>query len=597
MTDYTFSELVDLEQVRQLLEAHNRLSKMAYGVFDPHENNLIAVGWQEICTRFHRTNPVTCAYCHESDAYIKAHLHNFNGKPLEYRCKNNMIDIAMPILLEGRHLATFFTGQFFYDDSPPDRDYFIQQGKALGFDIEAYLQALDRVPMLSREHIQGNVVFLHHMVQVLAESGMRTLRLTREMAERKRAGEALRQSETEFRAIFDQTFQFIGVLAVDGTLLRVNQSALQFAGVQADAVIGKPFWEAPWWTHSAEMQQRLRAAIQEAGGGKLVRFETTHVARNGEVHCIDFSLKPVTDAAGRVVELIPEGRDITERKRAEDALRKLNDELDRRVKERTVEMQVKSGELQESQRALMNLVEDLNEKAAALELSNHELAAVNHELEAFSYSVSHDLRAPLRSVDGFSRLLLEQFNDKLDDKGRDYLQRVCAASLRMGHLIDDLLMLSRITRSEMHRQPVDLSALAAMVADNLQKTEPQRRVRWSIASRLTAQGDPRLLQIVLENLLGNAWKFTGKQPAPRIEFGVMERHGARAFFVRDNGAGFDMTYAGKLFGAFQRLHAAADFPGTGIGLATVQRIIRRHGGQIEAEGVTGRGATFYFTLP
>jgi ligand-binding sensor protein len=160
MPEHTFSQLVDLEQVRQLLESHNRLSGMAYGLFDAHENNLIAVGWQDICSRFHRVNPVTCAYCRESDAFIKAHLHDAKGEPLEYRCKNNMIDIAMPIVIEGRHLATFFTGQFFYDDQPPNRDYFIMQAMALGFDTESYLEALDRVPILSHEHIRLNVLFL-----------------------------------------------------------------------------------------------------------------------------------------------------------------------------------------------------------------------------------------------------------------------------------------------------------------------------------------------------------------------------------------------------------------------------------------------------
>lgn len=192
-----FSELVDLEQVRQLLQAHNRLSKMAYGLFDAHENNLVAVGWQEICIRFHRAHPITCAYCHESDAFIKAHLHDLSRKPLEYCCKNNLIDIAFPIIIEGQHLATFFTGQFFYEDSPPDRDYFVRQAKQVGFDVDEYLRALDQVPHLSHEHIQGNVAFLQHMVQVLAESGLRNLRLAREMEERKRAEEEIRKLNEE----------------------------------------------------------------------------------------------------------------------------------------------------------------------------------------------------------------------------------------------------------------------------------------------------------------------------------------------------------------------------------------------------------------
>jgi signal transduction histidine kinase len=193
--------------------------------------------------------------------------------------------------------------------------------------------------------------------------------------------------------------------------------------------------------------------------------------------------------------------------------------------------------------------------------------------------------------------VLEDYHDKLDDAGKDSLTRIRAASQRMGQLIDDLLQLSRHTRSEMHHAPVDLSALARAVADPLQKTEPARRVEFVIEPRLVADADAGLMRVVLENLLGNAWKFTGKQAAAKIEFGRTLREGAIIFHVRDNGVGFNMGYADKLFGAFQRLHSTTDFPGTGIGLATVQRIIHRHGGRVWAESKPNQGATFYFTLP
>lgn len=226
-----------------------------------------------------------------------------------------------------------------------------------------------------------------------------------------------------------------------------------------------------------------------------------------------------------------------------------------------------------------------------------ELENVNKELEAFSYSVSHDLRAPLRSIDGFSRIVLDDCKDKLDAQYADYLQRVRAATQRMGELIDDLLKLSRVSRAGMNRTSVDLSALALEVAEDLRNAHPERRLTIDIQPGLTAVGDPSLLRIMLENLLGNAWKFTGKTEDARIE--VRARNGEadeRVYFIRDNGAGFDMNYANKLFGAFQRLHGAQEFPGTGIGLATVQRIVRRHGGRVWAEGAVNRGATFYFAL-
>jgi len=246
------------------------------------------------------------------------------------------------------------------------------------------------------------------------------------------------------------------------------------------------------------------------------------------------------------------------------------------------------------------LYEQVQRDAAELEervaKRTSELAALNRELEAFAYSVSHDLRAPLRGIDGFSQALLEDYADKLDAEGQDYLRRVQAGSQRMGQLIDGLLKLFRVTRGEMRREAVDLSSLAQAVAAELQQREPERRVEFVIAEGLVAEGDAPLLRVVLENLLGNAWKFTAKYPRARIEFGVTQRRGERAYFVRDDGVGFDMAYADKLFGAFQRLHSTAEFDGTGIGLATVQRIIHRHGGRVWAEGMEGQGATFYFAL-
>ncbi len=232
--------------------------------------------------------------------------------------------------------------------------------------------------------------------------------------------------------------------------------------------------------------------------------------------------------------------------------------------------------------------------------ANRELEATNKELESFSYSVSHDLRAPLRSIDGFSQILLEDYADELDEEGRDYLGRVRASSQRMGRLIDDLLSLSRVTRGAIRRERVSLSALAEEVAEGFREANPDRGVEFSAQRGLEVWGDPRLLRVALVNLIGNAWKFTEKEPEARISFGMDEKLSQRSlvpiYYVRDNGAGFDMTYADKLFGAFQRLHAADEFEGTGIGLATVQRIVRRHGGQIWAEGEVGRGATFYFTM-
>jgi light-regulated signal transduction histidine kinase (bacteriophytochrome) len=250
-------------------------------------------------------------------------------------------------------------------------------------------------------------------------------------------------------------------------------------------------------------------------------------------------------------------------------------------------------EVQERQQA-EQAVQALNQ---GLQRAIVEMKAVNKELEAFSYSVSHDLRAPLRSIDGFSQALLEDCQDQLDATGQDYLRRIRAATQRMGHLIDDLLNLSRVTRSDMHLESVDLSRLASNICTELQESQKERQVEFVIQSGLTTEGDVRLLQLLLENLLNNAWKFTSKHALARIEFGANNSEsGIPTYFVRDDGAGFDMAYSGKLFAPFQRLHSIHEFPGNGIGLATVQRIVHRHGGSVWAEADVNRGATFYFTL-
>jgi signal transduction histidine kinase len=251
--------------------------------------------------------------------------------------------------------------------------------------------------------------------------------------------------------------------------------------------------------------------------------------------------------------------------------------------------------------AQARLHERVQRQAAELDLRvrerTAELVAANRELEAFSYAVSHDLRAPLRGIDGFSHALLEDYSEQLDAEGQEYLHRIRGATKWMAELIDALLEFSRIARTELHRETVDLSSLVQRVGADLQQMQPERQVALQITDGLEARGDARLLRVLLQNLLGNAWKFTARTPTARIEVGRIDQvDGTAVFFVADNGAGFDMAYADKLFGAFQRLHRAHEFPGTGIGLATVQRIIQRHGGRVWAQGAVGRGATFYFTL-
>jgi signal transduction histidine kinase len=252
--------------------------------------------------------------------------------------------------------------------------------------------------------------------------------------------------------------------------------------------------------------------------------------------------------------------------------------------------------LEDMKKAVVNILDDLGVEKRQLGERTVQLEAANKELEAFAYSVSHDLRAPLRGIDGWSMALLEDYAGRLDVRAQQYLDRLRSETQRMGRLIDELLQLSRVTRVEMQRQPVDLTALARSTADRLSEAHPGRQLEFLIEPGLTGIADAHLLEVALTNLLDNAVKFTGRRSHARIEVGQAKDQGEPAFFVRDNGAGFDMAYAGILFGAFQRLHKATEFPGTGIGLATVQRVIHRHGGRVWAEAQVDAGATFYFTL-
>ncbi len=378
----------------------------------------------------------------------------------------------------------------------------------------------------------------------------------------KQAEAARRESEERFRAAFEQAGVGMGLRDLDPLKplwLRVNQKLCDILGYTREELLRLTTVDitSPEDRDSAiDYNQRLlRGEI-----GDYSR-EKRYVRKDGEIIWVNLTLSTVSGPDGRPTHIISVIEDITEQKLAQERVITLNAELEQRVIERTRQLQ-----------------------------------ATNKELETFSYSVSHDLRAPLRGIDGFSKLLLKEYGDRLDTKGSDYLQRIHSATRRMGELIDDLLQLSRVARHRLAPETVNLSQLASAILAELREREPERTVATAIQEDIVVQGDPRLLRIMLENLLGNAWKFTRKEPHPRIRVGTTEQDGKTVIEVGDNGAGFAMEYAGKLFGAFQRLHGAAEFEGTGIGLATVQRIVALHGGRVWAEAAVGKGAVFYLIL-
>lgn len=409
-----------------------------------------------------------------------------------------------------------------------------------------------------------------------------------DITSRKRAEEALKESNTYLEQLNNALADAVFVVKYPERVVEyANDAAIAMFGYARDEILGK---NSNLLYPAREGYLKSGVIFQEtlALDKNLARFETILKRKNGATFP-GWLTATFLRENGRVTRFIVIIQNITEQKRDNDTIRRLNVELEKRVAERTEE-------LNNTQMALLNLVDDLNTSTREITLANESLEAVNKELAAFSYSVSHDLRAPLRSIDGFSSALLEDCGDQLNCEGKNYLQRIRRATQNMSQLIDDLLNLSRVTKSEFYRQDFDLSAMVRNIAETEQQKNPLADLAIDIRDGITARADQRLMNIAMTNLLDNAWKFTGKCSHPRIEFGVCVRDGETVMYVRDNGVGFDMAYVDKLFGAFQRLHRMDEYPGTGIGLATVQRIINRHGGRIWAEGGVGRGAAFFFTL-
>jgi PAS domain S-box-containing protein len=385
--------------------------------------------------------------------------------------------------------------------------------------------------------------------------------MTAEPSSKRPAGPGQRPSTPvgpeDLQALIDNTNAVIYMRDLDGRYMVVNKEYERLFHLRREEIVGLTDHDV----FPAEIADEFRANdLRAASGGGPVHVEEVAPGADGPHTYITVKF-PLLDGAGKPYAVCGISTDITARKRAEEQVSRLNAELEQRVRDRTAELE-----------------------------------ATARELDSFAYSVSHDLRAPLRSLSGFSEILLEDYAASLDDAGREYLQRIQANVARMGQLIDDLLRLSRATRTELKRERVDIGAQASEIIAGLRYADSGRRAEVMIADALVATGDSQLIRVALENLLSNAWKFTGKREHAVISVGAVDQPGGRVFFVRDNGAGFDMRYVEKLFDPFQRLHPTAEFEGSGIGLAIVHRIVSRHGGRIWAESEPGKGSAFFFTF-
>jgi len=793
---YIMEELIDIPRLQRLMDLFHAATSIPVGILDTDGNILVATGWKDICTRFHRVHPYTAARCRESDNYIKSRLHE--GSYVQYKCRNGLWDIAVPILIAGEHIATLFMGQFFYDDETVDKEFFRRLGVECGFDLDDYLSTLSRVPVMSRAAVADIMEYYSNFVGFLTDTGLARLRATE-------AEQSLRRSEERFRTLFENSSDAIAIINLDGTArfvspsirqllgypptdlegmnifelvhpddiavattafsallgdaggnrrvvtrlkaldgtwricetvgrnllhdraiegflfnirdvserhaaeaalkksremfsrifntapipisisalsdgryIEINQAFERVTGYRREEVIGRVPTELPLWQDAAE-RDRLLALLKERG--EVHNFEFVALQRWGRRRTGLLSACIVELNGEKCVLLL--NNEITELKEAEEALKKSEEKFSRAfstapsplaitraadgafleinhsfeqvtgysreetigrtsvevgiwqdpaARDRMVDMIREKGEVHNfeltirnkagqarvvllsccmidlhGEECILTLAIDITERKRAeeeIEALNTSLAAramelesANRELEAFGYSLSHDLKNPLTRIFLSAQELQNDYAGQLDAKGMMFVDTITEASETMERLIEAMLDLSRLARREITRTEVDLAEIAQMISLELRMLEPERRVEFVLERKLPARGDPVLLKVVLENLLGNAWKYTAKVPEARIEFKVTTLDGERVYFVRDNGAGFSMEKADKLFQPFQRLHGDDEFKGSGIGLVTAQRIIHRHGGRIWAEGAKGKGATLYFTLP
>ena len=552
ISSFELSDIIDVDAIQHLMDEFYKLTRVPNAIIDLKGKVLVGTGWQDICTKFHRIHPETLKYCIECDTLLSKDVQPGTFKT--YMCKNNLWDCVTPLIIGEQHVGNLFTGQFFFEGEKPDDSVFLLQAEKYGFNKEEYMDAVRRIPIWDRETINVAFDFYVKLANMITSLSYSNITLAKMLEKQKRAEEALQKSEEKHRTILQTALDGFWLADAQGRLLEVNETYCRMSGYSAQELLAMHISDL----EGVENVDEVAAHIQKIITLGEHRFESKHNRKDGSIFDVENSVQYRPIDGGQFIVFL---RDITERKRSEEEIKMLNADLEQRVIERTAQLE-----------------------------------SANKELEAFSYSISHDLRAPLRAIDGFSLALLDDYNAALDSQGQDILYRIRKAASRMAELIDGLLGLSRLNRDKMNYKEVNLSEIVTTITSNLQQAEPLRNVEFSIEADLIVNGDENLLAIMLDNLIGNAWKFTSNQPIAKIEFGVSISENNLTYYIRDNGAGFDMRYADKLFKAFQRLHTTDEFPGTGIGLATAQRIIKFHNGKIWAESEKGNGATFYFTL-
>lgn len=543
-------DLIDFQKVDGLLEGFNKTTGFVTAILDLEGNILTKSGWRKVCTQFHRVNPATSANCKISDTVL-ANRNADDNKYHYYQCLNGLVDVAVPIMIQGEHVANLFTGQFFFEK--PDIDFFAKQADKYGFNKEEYLRTIQEVPVLSKEKVQIALDFLLSMTQLISE-----------ITFQKNAAEMIRSKDLEFRKLSANVpgliFQF--TRRPDGSYFVpiASKGIHNIFGCAPEDVLDN-FDAIGRVLYHEDVERVIRDIEYSAEHLNFFTCEFRVQIPGREIQWIYSQSTPERLADGSVT-WYGFNADITEMKMAEEKVKKLNETLEQRVMERT-----------------------------------SQLESANKELEAFSYSVSHDLRAPLRHINGYVDLLVNRFRDVLPEKARYYLNTVADASQQMGTLIDDLLQFSRTGRQELNMVKLNMNEIINEVIAASKQDVMGRKINWDIHLLPEVSGDLTLIKLVWVNLIDNAVKYTRMVNPAKITIDYRKENNHFVFSIRDNGVGFDMKYAQKLFGVFQRMHAQTEFEGTGIGLANVQRIIHKHHGKVWAEAEPNKGAVFYFTLP
>lgn len=465
-----------------------------------------------------------------------------------YKCLNGLIDVSVPIVIRGNHVANLFSGQFFFEE--PDIEFFKKQAVEFGFDQESYLAAIAAVPIVSEEKVKTTMNFLLQATELISEQGYQNLLL-------EDFNRSLTESDNRFYKIFNANPIPISIMDLKTkTYTNVNQSWCRFFGYKQEEVIGSNYEKLGIITR--ETRAMIEKTLEDSDNIDTLELEV--YTKSGAKKNVNYNRVMIQiDEKDYLAYLMT---DITERKQYEKTILSINNELEAKVKKRTAELE-----------------------------------ASNKELESFSYSVSHDLRAPLRHINGYVDLLNEKFKTELPEKAQHYLNVISKASKQMGVLIDELLLYSRTGRQELNRSDVNVNELINDILEKFHFELQTRKVEWDIVLMPNIYADYILLKQVWGNLIDNALKYSRNNEITRISIGYHEDTEKYTFFIKDNGVGFNMKYAGKLFGVFQRLHSQTEFEGTGIGLATVQRIIHKHNGKVWCEAELDQGAQFYFTIP